>query len=264
MSTRNEPFGLEARSVVVSLGGRPVLGGIDLAVAPGKLVAIVGPNGSGKSTLLRALAGLVTPDTGSVLLGGRSIAGIPAAERARAVAYLPQDRIVHWPLSVEAVVGLGRLPHCGAGSVGAENDRRAVAQALRAMDVADFAPRPVTELSGGERARVLLARALAQEAGRLLADEPTAGLDPAHALSLFAYLARLTQEGRGIAVALHDLSLAARHCDTVLMLMGGKAVACGPPAEVFTPATLALTYGIDANLTKVDGVPIVVARGMLS
>lgn len=264
MTSANSPIGLEARSLVVSLGGRQVLGGIDLAVAPGRVVAIVGPNGAGKSTLLRALAGLVTPDAGRVLLGERGIAAIPAAERARAVAYLPQDRIVHWPLSVEAVVELGRLPHRGTGSVSAEDDRLAVAKALRAMDVADFAVRPVTELSGGERARVLLARALAQEAGLLLADEPTAGLDPAHALSLFAHLERLTQEGRGIAVALHDLSLAARFCDTVLMLMGGKAIACGPPAEVFTPETLALTYGIDANLTKVDGVPIVFARGMLS
>lgn len=263
-TTPSEPPGLTARRVSVRLGARQVLTSVDLAIAPGEVVAIVGPNGAGKSTLLRALAGFVAPDAGGITLGSRDIGAIATAERARAIAYLPQDRIVHWPLSVEAVVGLGRLPHRRAGLAGAERDRLAVAEALKAMDVAAFAARSVTELSGGERARVLLARALAQEARLLLADEPTAGLDPAHALSLFAHFTRLAGEGRGIAVALHDLSLAARFCHRVLMLRDGSVVAQGTPADVLTPANLARTYGVRASLSEVDGIPVVVAREMLS
>ena len=256
------PAGLEARGVSVELGGRPVLDRVDLVVAPGELVAIVGPNGAGKSTLLRALAGLVPPDAGTVQLAGRAVAALDASARARAVAYLPQDRIVHWPLAVEAVVELGRLPHRGLADP--VRDRLAVTEALRAMDVAAFAGRPVTALSGGERARVLLARALAQEAPILLADEPTAGLDPAHALALFEHFARLARDGRGVAVALHDLSLAARYCSRVLMLKAGRAVASGTPREVLTPESLASAYGIHATLDDIGGIPVVVAREALS
>ncbi len=253
---------LEARGVSVRIGSRQALEGVDLAVAPGELIAIVGPNGAGKSTLLRALAGLVAPDDGRVELGGRAMTALDVSARARAVAYLPQDRIVHWPLTVEAVVELGRLPHRGLADPA--RDRLAVAAALRAMDVTAFAGRPVTALSGGERARVLLARALAQEAPILLADEPTAGLDPAHALALFEHLARLAREGRGVAVALHDLSLAARYCSRVLMLKAGRAVANGSPREVLTPETLARAYGIHATLDDIGGIPVVVAREALS
>ena len=235
----------------LALGERMVLDAVNIEAPPGSITAIVGPNGAGKSTLLRACAGLLPAQSGTISLAGRPLDALSRTELARAIAYLPQERAVHWPLAARAVVTLGRLPHDDA-------DATAIDRALGAMDITPLADRPVSQLSGGERARVLVARALAQEAPLLIADEPTAGLDPAHALALFALFERLATEGRTVIVALHDLSLAARFAHHIVLLANGWVVASGPPADVLTPRHLEPAFGVTMLCTNVDGLPIVV------
>ena len=253
---------LAAENIAVRLKDRDILESVSVAIEPGRITAIVGPNGAGKSTLLRALAGLQPCASGNVRLDGRAIGSLAATARARAVAYLPQDRQLNWPLSVRAVVALGRLPHRASPAAGeSAADALAIDAAMQAMDVAAFAARPATELSGGERARVLFARALAQEAQILLADEPTAGLDPAHALELFAILVRLAAEGRSIAIALHDLSLAARFCHHAVIVAGGRVLASGTVADVLTAERLTAAFGVSMAVGRLADVPVVVPTG---
>jgi iron complex transport system ATP-binding protein len=247
---------LAAHDIHVALGRRPVITGITFAPRAGEVTAILGPNGAGKSTLLRSLAGLLQPARGAVTLNDRPLAEVDAPARARAIGYLPQSRIVHWPLSVARTVALGRMPHGGVAS-------NAVEQAMVEMDVAAFRDRPVTELSGGELARVLMARVLAQETPILLADEPTAGLDPAHQLTLLDRLAAHAGRGKTVVLALHDLSLAARYCQRIVLLEGGQIVGDGAPNEVLTGALLSRVFGIQARLVRVDGMPVVVPIGLI-
>lgn len=254
---------LEARDITVALGRRRVLEGASLAAAGGELIAILGPNGAGKSTLLRSMAGLLKPIAGAVTLDGTDVNAWDRAALARAIAYLPQSRAVHWPLSVENVVCLGRLPHGAGPGRMRPADRAAVEAALVAMDLIALRERPATELSGGELARVLVARALAQEAQTLLADEPTAGLDPAHQMALFDKLRRIAGEGRSVVVALHDLSLAARYCHRIVLLKDGRTLAAGPPDAVLSSERLAAVYGIEARLVRIDGLPLVVTASEL-
>jgi iron complex transport system ATP-binding protein len=170
---------------------------------------------------------------------------------------------VHWALAARAVVALGRLPYRPLGAGESAADAAAIDAALAAMDVAHLAERPVPELSGGERARVLIARALAQEPRALLADEPAAGLDPAHQLGLFRHLAALAAAGRTVIVALHDLSLAARFCHSVALLHHGRTLAAGAPKDVLSPEHLAAAYGITARYRSIDGVPVVLPIDVL-
>ncbi len=237
--------------------GRRVLDGITARVVQGEVVGLLGPNGTGKTTLLRAALGLQRVE-GRVTLGDRPLGALSPRERALCAAYIPQDRTVAWPVTVAALVALGRIPH--RASIAA--DRAAVAAALAAMDLAALRDRPVTGLSGGERARVLIARALAQDAPLILADEPTAGLDPAHALALMGRFRALAALGRGVVVALHDLGLAARACDRLILLDAGRLAADGPPEAVLTAANLARVYGIAAHLGRDAGGPIVVPTGL--
>jgi iron complex transport system ATP-binding protein len=254
---------IEAQGLRVSLKGREVLRGLNLAAEPGQLTAVIGRNGAGKTTLLKALAGLIAPGAGAVLLNGSPLAAWERGSLARALAYLPQERLVHWALTARAVVGLGRLPYQPFGAGESAADRAAVDAALAAMDAAHLAHRPVPELSGGERARVLIARALAQEPRVLLADEPAAGLDPAHQLTLFRYLATLAAAGCTVVVAVHDLSLAARFCHSIALVHEGRTLAAGRPRDVLIPQYLATAYGITARVHDIDGVPVVLPIDVL-
>ena len=250
--THSTPAVIAAHNLALALAGRAIIGGLDLDLRPGELVGVIGPNGAGKSTFLRGLAGLLPPTAGSVTLDGVALAAVPAGVRARALAYLPQDRTVHWPLTVERVVALGRLPYGGS------HLDAAVGTAMADADVAHLRQRIVTTLSGGELARVLLARALAQTPRVLLADEPTAGLDPGHQLALFERLTTLSRSGVAVVVALHDLSLAVRYCTRILLLRDGHTLGLGAPLDVVTSANLAAAYGIEARVTAIEGVPVVV------
>ena len=232
----------------VSLGGRPVVRGVSARLDAGLnrgLIGVLGPNGAGKSTLVRALLGLL-PYEGEVTIDGVTAASLPRTEIARRIAYLPQGQAVHWPLTVERLVALGRLPHLAPFSRLGEVDRAAVARAMARAAVTHLAARTVTELSGGERARVLLARALAVEADALIADEPLASLDPAHQIEGMELLRGEAQAGRLVVAVLHDLTLATRFCDRVLVLAEGEVAADGAPRDVLTPELLARVYGITA------------------
>jgi iron complex transport system ATP-binding protein len=254
---------LEARGLAFGYPERPVFEDVGFTLAAGELVALCGPNGAGKSTLLRLLLGLHAPRAGTVALGGRPLAELARREIALAAALLPQDSPVDLPLTVREVVALGRLPHQGRFRPESAADVDAVARALAATDTTAFAARPLAELSGGERHRVHLARALAQGAPVLLLDEPVAGLDLAHQLQALALLRATVSEGRGAIVALHDLSLAA-HCDRILVLAGGRLRADAAPAEVLTPEALARDFGVLASVQRDEaGRPFVVPIGPL-
>jgi iron complex transport system ATP-binding protein len=237
---------LSAQGVQVDLGRRRVLDSVDFGLAAGELVGLLGPNGAGKTTLLRALAGLQPLARGDVRLLDRDVHEYADAERARRLAYLPQDGQCHWPMPVAQVVALGRLPHRAPWAALPAADDAAVQRALAATDVAHLASRAVTELSGGERARVLLARALAVEAPVLLADEPVAGLDPAHQLGVMELLKSRALSGAAVVVTLHDLTLASRYCDRLLLLSEGRSMADGIPESVLTAENLRQVYGVEA------------------
>lgn len=244
---------LRTIGLTVSLGGRSVLSGVDVATGPGELVGLLGPNGAGKTTLLRALAGLQTPQAGAVTLDGAPLATIAPPVLARRLAYLPSGNECQWPLAAEALVALGRLPHRTPWSRLSADDLSAIESAMRFTGVLGLAGRPVTQLSGGERARVLLARALAGDPQLLLADEPVAGLDPGHQLDVMALLARRAAGGGTVIVALHDLTLAARFCTRLILLSEGTLLAEGAAETVLTPDNLRAAYGIEATIGTLGG-----------
>ena len=227
---------LVAQSLAVA--GR--LADVSATLAPGQITAICGPNGAGKSSLLECLAGLLSPDSGSVALDDQPLAALPPRERAKAIGYLPQTGEVAWDVAVRSLVALGRLPH---------RDARAepVEAAMAALDLEGLADRPVSRLSGGEKARALLARVLAGEPRWILADEPLAALDLAHQLALLGHLRRASDSGTGVLLVLHDLALAMNHADRVLVLDHGVLAADGPPEEALAAEVIARVWGVAAR-----------------
>ncbi|HRK23799.1 MAG TPA: ABC transporter ATP-binding protein [Beijerinckiaceae bacterium] len=237
---------LALQSVSVVLGNRTVVADVNATFAPGQFVAIVGPNGAGKTSLLRAVAGRL-PCSGSIMLAGQPLAAITLSERARLIGYLPQGHQTHWPLPVRDIVGLGRLAH-GAGDprrlTGA--DAAAVADAITRTGIGAILDQPATDLSGGERARVALARVLAQQTPLVLADEPTASLDPRYQLQIANLLRDLAREGVLVLAVTHDLSHAAHFADRVLVMNRSQVVRDAAPSAALDDATLAEVFGVRA------------------
>ncbi|MEJ0024671.1 MAG: ABC transporter ATP-binding protein [Rhizomicrobium sp.] len=234
-------------AVSATYGARRVLDGVSAGFARGAVTGIVGPNGAGKTTLLRVALGLMKPSGGRVRVLDRPLEDWSRGALARTLAYLPQQSDAHWPVLARELVRLGRLPHRAPFAPVSDADDRAIDAALERCDARGFAGRRMDELSAGERARVLFARALATQAPVLLADEPAAYLDPAHQLRLMGLLREEAARGSAVAVTLHDLSLASRHCDAIVVLSGGRAAAQGAPEAALSDATLAEVFGIAAE-----------------
>ena len=235
---------LEVRDIHMQRDGVSVLSGASLMVKPSELLAVVGPNGAGKSTLLSIMAGLLKPTSGAVLLDDQPLAAMPAEARARALAYLPQASDIAWPIPVRDIIALGRSPHRrtrGLAQTAADID--AVARAAESVGVSALLDRQATSLSGGERRRVELARALAVEAPILLADEPTAGLDPGMGLEAMETL-QTSARAKTVVAVTHDLGLAAQFAGRVVVIAEGILAADGPPLEALRPDVLASAYGV--------------------
>ena len=251
---------IELRSVTVELGGRPVVDRVDSAVADGEWLALIGPNGAGKTTLRRAIARLL-PFDGEILLDGRVSTDLPRGELARLVAVVPQEPSTPPWMSVAEYVLLGRTPHLGPLAKEGARDREAAARALARLDLLAFTERRLGTLSGGEKQRVVVARALAQESPIVLLDEPTAALDIGHQQQALELLDGLREEsGLTLVAAMHDLTLAAQYADRMLLLDAGRVVADGSPAEVLTEALIAAHYGAAIDVVPVGDRLAVVPR----
>ena len=220
------------------------LADVSLALRPGTITAICGPNGAGKSTMLEVLAGLLAPASGEVRLDGVPMGAMPPRERARAIGYLPQQAEIAWDVPVRRIVELGRIPH---GDIRSPDASGPVEAALAALDLAALAERRAQALSGGETARVLLARVLAGQPRWILADEPLAALDLAHQLALLAHLRGAAKAGAGVVLVLHDLALAMNHADRAVVLEHGRVVADGPCEDALATAVVERVWGITAR-----------------
>jgi iron complex transport system ATP-binding protein len=238
---------LDAANLYVRFGAREAVRRVSLTLHAGETVGLLGPNGAGKSTLMRALAGLL-PYGGTIALNGS--ADLAARDRARLIGYLAQGREIGWDLSVRRIVALGRMAHADRS----EANEAAIAHALDATGTADLADRPVMELSGGERARVLLARVLAGEPQIILADEPTANLDPRYQIETLRLLRHAASGGAAVLVSLHDLNLASLSCDRVIIMDDGAVAADGPPGRVLTADLVRAIFGIEPLETMAGGV----------
>ncbi len=243
---------LAAETIHVTLDGRAVLEDVSFAVRSGEVTGLIGPNGAGKSTLLRALLRLLPVSAGTIQLDGQDITSWATHRLEGRVGYLSQGQTVHWPLTVEALVSLGRPVMARPLGRPSQEDQDAVTAALADTGLGDLRQRLVTSLSGGERARVLLARVLAGPGNIILADEPVASLDPYHQLAIMEVLRDAARAGQAVAVVLHDLSLAARFCDRLVLMQGGRIAVDGPPADVLTPDRLASVYRVEAHLDGAD------------
>lgn len=238
---------LQVENISVTLGNQSIVQGVDLHVGRGEMLGLLGPNGAGKSTLLRSILQLIPIERGQVKLDGRFVDAIPVQERSRKIAYLAQQGPVYWPLSVERLVSLGRFPHLSSWQHLSPQDQDLVETTLHQTDLWHLRHRTITTLSGGERTRALLARALAVEAALLLADEPVAALDPAHQLQIMQLLKQYSDTGHSVIVVMHDLTLAARYCHRLALMHEGRLIAIGAAREVLKPEHVAAVYKIDAR-----------------
>jgi len=244
---------LETDSLSVGYSGTTVVDKVTLTAEAGQVIGLIGPNGAGKTSLIKALSGLIVPCSGRVVLDGKALQDWTRDSLARSIGYLSQNRMVHWPVTVERLVSLGRLPHRTPWQSLTADDEAAIDEALEAADVANIRMRTVTTLSGGELARVLLARVLAGQPRILLADEPVSGLDPRHRLQVLDRMRALANEGRLVIIVLHDLTLASRYCDRLILLDGGQVVADGRPEEVLQADRLSSVYGVGAVTVTHNG-----------
>lgn len=251
---------LEMQNLTCAYDGRSVLENLCLAARPGEVLALIGPNGVGKSTLMRAMARLLRPSRGRVLLAGRDLWRTSPRDVARQLALAPQASGTQWPVTVEQAVALGRAPHRGWLLPLTAQDRIATDRAIEQTGLGSLRDRRVTELSGGEQQRVILARVLAQEPQVLLLDEPTSHLDLKYQSGILGLVHRLAhQEGLTVVISLHDLNLAALYADRLALLGEGQLLAVGPPAEVLTPERLTQVYGVPVIVTRhpLYGIPLV-------
>jgi len=239
---------LQLSDVAIALGARDVVRGVSAEVGQGELVVIVGPNGAGKTTLLRALAGLIAPRTGAIRVLGHDPLRAPRRVIARELAYLPQHYELAFPFAVEDVVLLGRYARQSGLGIASAEDRAAAGRAMAACDVAHLATRRFDELSGGEARRVIVAQALCQGARCLLLDEPTAGLDPAHARAIFELLRAQCDAGAAALVVTHDLDLALRHGGSMWLISSGRLAARGAPAHVLATAETRAAFGLEIHV----------------
>lgn len=250
---------LDITNVSFGYRGRPVLSDVSFAVGRGEILGLVGPNGAGKSTLIRVVLGLLAPSSGEVRVDGQPLAGLSPRARARRIAYVPQSAPLSFPATVFETCLLGRTPHMGSRP--AERDLEVVEDLLTRLRLFDFAFRPLSELSGGERQRVMLARALAQETDILVLDEPTSALDIGNQLFTLRVLADVVRERNATAlVAIHDLSLAARFADKMLLLDRGRVHANGEWRDTLTPESLEKVYGVPVEVGMVRDIPVFAPR----
>ncbi len=254
---------LNAAHLCFEVDGKCLLDDVSIVTSPGELVGVIGPNGAGKTTLLRLLSGIVKPKSGSIMIDGSPIAGMKVKEIAKKVAVVPQIPGFTFGFTCLEVVMMGRYPFMGRLQVESALDKKIAVEAMRATDTEQFMDRTLTTLSGGERQRVFLARALAQQPKVMLLDEPNANLDISHQLKLFEIVKGLTSSGMSAVAAIHDISLAARFCDRLLILNRGRKVSVGTPKDVLTHDNIALAFGVEANVytdTVIDSLAISVIR----
>ncbi|WP_343565170.1 ABC transporter ATP-binding protein [Kiloniella sp. b19] len=244
---------LETKGLSLRKKDKTLLDDVSVSVTAGKLVGLIGPNGAGKTTLLKTLSGLEKDYEGSVLFKGINLADWKPRSLARELAYLPQGHEVHWPITVAKMVELGRLPHGGFLRSLDEQDKVAIRKSISELSLEHLADQPFNRLSGGERARAALARVLATEARTILADEPVAALDPFHQLQVMTILRDLARKGYLVCTVLHDLPLAARYCDRLILMNRGKIVADGAPRNILNTENLGRVFDIVPFNTEVDG-----------
>ncbi|MDG1438803.1 MAG: ABC transporter ATP-binding protein [Emcibacteraceae bacterium] len=251
---------LKIDNISLDLENIPILENISATLNRGEVVGVIGPNGAGKSSLLRCILGLVKMKTGSVFIDEKNVDDLSLKERAQKMAYAAQGAPVHWPLTAEHIVGLGRVPHLNPWQKLSNVDQSIIDEAMEKTDCSSLKGRLVTTLSGGERARVLLARVLATAAPYILADEPVASLDPAHQLQIMEILKSLSKNDNGVLVVLHDLSLALRYCDRIILLNDGKMIAQDTPDVILNDDNLNNIFGIKASRWNDNGQDFLIAR----
>ncbi len=251
MTSENNGAGnrlLQADAVSFQAGERHLLQDVSLSLFGGEVVGLIGPNGAGKSTLLKLLSGIWKLSAGQIVLCGKPLAAYRPKEIARVIGQVPQSPVLDVPFTVRDIVLMGRNPHLGRFEIERPYDRQVADDAMQATQTLELADRPITTLSGGERQRVFLARALAQEPSLLLLDEPTSNLDIKHQIDILTLVQQLVRRrGLGTLIAIHDLSLAARFCDRLILLYGGSLLADGTPETVLTPAHLAEAFGVQVQ-----------------
>lgn len=256
------PASIEAKQLSVRLGGKQILADISVSLQVGEMVGLIGPNGAGKTTLMRALLGLVDSE-GSIEFAGHPVHQMDTRTRGQFIAYLAQGGPVHWPLTVQSLVELGRLPHKTPWQSMNDDDRHIVEDVMRQTGILAFRDRVVTHLSGGERARVMLARALAAKAPFLFADEPAAALDPRYQLEMMSLLKAHVSDEHGAVVVLHDLNLAQHYCDRLIVIDNGELAADGSPADVLDDSLLKSVFGVAAARWSEAGDSFIIPKSIV-